>query len=83
MGKLYVSGMGCHGNILKKTNAGAGEAEIEGLIYWRGGATDKMTNFVACLQFAIRRCMITWSFKHPTPQTMGSGIMRLCNGDVR
>ena len=26
------SGMGYHGNILSKTNAGEGEAEVEGLI---------------------------------------------------
>ena len=32
--------MGYHGNILLKTNVGVGEAEIEGLIYWEGGATD-------------------------------------------
>ena len=31
--------MGYHGNILL-TNVGVGEAEIEGLIYWEGGATD-------------------------------------------
>ena len=38
--------MGCHGNILLKTNAREGEAEVEGLIYWEGGeerrATDRM-----------------------------------------
>ena len=31
-GNLCGSGMGYHGNILLKTNAGVGEAEIEGLI---------------------------------------------------
>ena len=35
-GNLYGSGIGYHGNILLKTNAGAGEAHIEGLIYWEG-----------------------------------------------
>ena len=35
-GNLYGSGIGYHGNILLKTNAGAGDAEIEGLIYWEG-----------------------------------------------
>ena len=30
--------MGYHGSILLKTNVGAGEAEIEGLIYWEGEA---------------------------------------------
>ena len=35
-GNLYRSGIGYHGNILLKANAGAGEAEIEGLIYWEG-----------------------------------------------
>ena len=35
-GNLYGSGIGYHGNILLKTNAGAGEAQIEGLIYWEG-----------------------------------------------
>ena len=33
-GNLYGSGIGYHGNILLKTNAGAREPEIEGLIYW-------------------------------------------------
>ena len=32
-GNLYWSGIGYHGNILLKTNAGAGDAEMEGLIY--------------------------------------------------
>ena len=32
-GNLYEVGMGYYGNILLKNNAGAGEAEIEGLIY--------------------------------------------------
>ena len=40
------SGIGCHGNILLKTNAREGEAEVEGLIYWEGGegrrASDRM-----------------------------------------
>ena len=31
-GDLCGSGMGCHRNVLLKTNARAGEAEIEGLI---------------------------------------------------
>ena len=35
-GNHYGSGIGYHGNILLKTNAGAGDAEIEGLIYWLG-----------------------------------------------
>ena len=29
-GNLYESGMGYHGNVLLKTNVGAGEAEIDG-----------------------------------------------------
>ena len=32
VGVLCGSGMGYHRNVLLKTNAGAGEAEIEGLI---------------------------------------------------
>ena len=40
-GNLYGSGMGYHGNILLKTNAGAREAEIEGLIYWEGGQSHR------------------------------------------
>ena len=35
-GDLCGSGMGCHRNVLLKTNARAGEAEIEGLIEGRG-----------------------------------------------
>ena len=35
-GNLYGSGIGYHGNILLKTNARAGDAEMEGLIYWEG-----------------------------------------------
>ena len=41
LGNLYGSGMGYHGNILLKTNAGAREAEIEGLIYWEGGQSHR------------------------------------------
>ena len=53
-GNLYEVGMGYYGNILLKNNAGAGEAEIEGLIYWEGvRATDRTLNFIGCLEFAI------------------------------
>ena len=61
--------MGYHGNILLKTNVGVGEAEIEGLIYWEGGATDNPNHYVL-----LQR---NWRVK-----TMGSGITRLCGGDV-
>ena len=48
-GNLYGSGMGYHGNILLKSNVGAGEAEIEGLIYWEEGApqTERLILLVA------------------------------------
>ena len=55
-GNLYGSGMGYHGNILLKTNVGAGEADIEGLIYWEGGeAQTEHLILIGCLEFAIRR----------------------------
>ena len=48
--------MGYHGNILLKTNVGAGEADIEGLIYWEGGeAQTERSILIGCLEFAIRR----------------------------
>ena len=48
MDNHYGSRMGYHGNILLTSNVGAGEAEIEGLISWEGGATDRTPNFVTC-----------------------------------
>ena len=43
MDNHYGSRMGYHGNILLTSNVGAGEAEIEGLIYWEGGGGEPQT----------------------------------------
>ena len=53
------SGMGYHKSTFLKTNAGQGK--------WEERATDKMPNFVGCLDFAWRWKMIAWWLRSPIP----------------
>ena len=66
-GNHYGSGIGYHGNIFLKPNSGAGEAEIEGLIYWEGRGEP---------QTECSILLVVWNF-HETVKN--SKVVKACN----